>query len=359
MPDTSSTGGAHLTADHCDGPIDFQRFVERVRRQLDADGQHDIPISRQWIDQETPGYRFHLHVPIGAELLLSLKPLENLYRFSDPSVMERHVKDFASALLTLRKVERKLIKYSRDMRRAAADVITDARAQGLDLLLVDVGFKPTYASHLTYASLQDSLSHILAVVKVRQTSGCLRPELTEIVIEEPEDVIHELEEVIEEQRARQGRLAQLDAIGADLVVDAITLDLLRAHVPDVEEVLREAWRNEGVSVPVVLEGHDTWLRLMTINGTVESSLDLKDVFWSEGHVHLLGVNAENGLDLVGKTLVGKVKHPVLSSYKVVHIDRSFTGSGGSDGYQLDQSKSFLFNADTGRIWPNAELLREA
>lgn len=347
MPETYVAGDADDTATN-------RRFIALVRAKLDADGHHDIPVSRQWIDEDDSESSFLLKVPVGSDLFVPLKARHSWFPSTEDVEFLDQAVHFAQALVTLRQAERMLVKYASDVRRAAAKVIAEARANGLDVLLADVGFRPTYAWHLTGRDWKEAASHILANVSVRHTSFYLQPSTSRSYVEEPEHVAEALKDILDEQRARQGRLAELEQVGADLVLDAITHDLLRMHVPDLEEVLRHVWKRQSISIPIRVDGQTTQLCLTTSNGTLESSVKLDGAYWNGEHVWLIDENIEDGLDLVGKTLASKVKHPAFARRTVVHIDRSPPHIDRRDLYFLDMSPTFLFDADTGRIWQEEE-----
>ena len=351
MPNNNATDAAATDVDPAPvHPVTNRRFIELVRAKLDADGHCDIPISRQWIDEDTPGEPFLLNVPVGSGLTVPLKPRHDLFDVREESQFLNQADHFAVALVTLQRAERMLVKYAADVRREAAKSIAKARAEGLDVLLADVGFKPTYAWHLTGNSWKESAYHILADVTVRHTSFYLQPTTSQVYVEEPEHVTKELADIFAEQRERQELLAELDAVGADAIIDAVTLNLLRTHAVDVEEVLRQVCKKQHVAIPVQLDGYETRLCLISSHGKIESSMMFDGAFWNGEHVWLTGENIEDGLDLIGKTLAGKVKHPVIASRTVVHIDHRPAEFNRQDLYNLDMSPTFLFDADTGRIW---------
>lgn len=334
-----------------DSTMSNRRIIELVRASLDQMGHQDIAVDRQWIDEDTPGEPFLLNVPVGADLIVPLRALSGFLEVGANERMSDYVRHFAGALVNLRRAERMLGKYSRDVRRAALRAITDARADGLDVQLAGVGFKPTYAWHLSGSSWKDAASHVLAVVEVRCTSFYLQPEVARIIVEEPEDVAHELETLLDEQRERQARLVELGAAGADLVIDGITLDLLRMHVSDVAGALREVWRRQHLSLPIQIDGFDTNLSLITSDGSLESGLQTPEAYWNGRYLWMTGKDPENGLDLVGKTLAGRVSDPTLSSRPLVRIERADGRPQWRDLFHFDMSDRYLFDADTGRIWP--------
>lgn len=351
MPSITATDHAPAADPAEAASMTNREFVALVRARLDEAGHRDIAIERSWIDTDTPGDPFLLNVPVGPEFVVPLRAVEGFVRVSDPLVVARHVEHFAAALVTLRRAERTLVKYASEVRRAAAKAIAEARSEGLDILLSNVAFAPTYAWLLTGSDWKHAASHVLAEVCVRHTSFCLRPEISSVVVEEAGDVAYGLESILDDERELQGRLAYLDGLGADLIVDAITLDLLRTHVVDVEHALRDVWSKQHVSIPIKVQGFETQLSLSSNNGSVESAMILPEAVWNGEMLWLKGDAVETGLDRVGKTLEGLVSHPALACRKVVHIEQRPAEIGIPDRYYLDLSERFLFDADTGRIWP--------
>ena len=328
-----------------------RRFIALVRAELDAIGHADIPVSRQWVDEDTPGYEFLLNVPLGAELVVPLEPLSDFMNADSDEAIKSHVGYFVKALVNLRLAEKELEKYVGDVRRAAVKEIAAARAEGLDLLLVGVGFKPTCADHLSGSSWKDAALYLLAEITIRNTSFYLRPETTEIWVEEPGDVVREMVDLRNEQRERQKRLAELEARSADLEVDQITLDLLAAHKLDVGEVLRDVWKRQCVSLKVEHLGRETYLSLVSGHGKVTASIVLEDAIWNGEHLCLLGdEDLKDHKVLIGKSLGALVRHPVFGSRPIVDIIRRHI-----DYIVFDLSDKILFDAEAGQIRREARL----
>lgn len=327
-----------------------REFVAIVRAKLDAAGHRDIAIERSWIDEHVPGYNFLLNVPVGTEFVLPLKAMEGM--FNKPAAdVEWEVGHFVAALVNLQKAERMLIKYGRDVRRAANEQIALAREEGLELQLDNVGFKPTYAYHLSGKEWKDAAYHVLAAVKVRHTSFYLQPEVSEIWVEEAADVAEELRDIRGEQAERQARIRELEALGADLEVDAITLEILSEHGLVAEEVLRSVWKKQCLNLKVEHLGREATLSLVTWDGRVSSSLHLEDAYWNGEHLWLLGDENVRGHEgLMGKCLGDLVQHPVFTSRPIVKV-MNVHGERGRDLFFFDMAQTSLFDADTGRIWP--------
>lgn len=323
------------------------QFVAAIRTELDAAGHQDIGISRQWIDEDTPGYAYLVHVPVGAALTVPLKVMEGFFRAKNEDDLNWHAREFAMALANLKRAEKMLEKYARDIRKAAVVEIAAARAVGLDILLDDVGFKPAYAYHLTGKDWKDAAFHILASVKVRHTSFFLRPTVSELWIEEPADFAKELADIREEQRERQNRIAEMDALGADLVVDQITLDLLAAHGLDAEEVLSAVWKKQCVNLTVDHLGRETSLSLISSGGYVTASILLQDAIWNGEHLWFTGEeHMKDHKQLIGKTVGDLVRHPVFTSRPIVDVLNRH-----ADHVVFDLSDKVMFDADSGRLWP--------
>ena len=326
-------------------------FVDAVRAELAAAGRPDIAFERAWFDEDTPGYRLLVHAPIGTELTIPLRVMECYFDMRTPYDLKRNAMEFAKALVNLKLAEAMLLKYARDIRRAANAVVAAARADGLDVLLQKVGFKPTFAYHLTWENWKDAAHHVLAEVTMCHTSFYLRPTTSTTWVEEPPQVEEELRSILEDQRTRQDRVIELEAQRADLVVDAITLDLLEAHGLDAIEVLTQVWNEQCVNLRVDYLGSASTLSLVTGDGKVTASARLLngnwngEVFWFEG--------PERDADhwhLVGKSLGDLFPHPVFTARPIVSVE-----SRQLDLISFDLSDKLLFDADTGKLWREERL----
>lgn len=325
-------------------------FVALVRAELAAAGRPEIAIQRNWIDEDEPGEPFLLHVPVGTELSVPVRARHDFLRARTVEDVKRNAVEFAKALINLRSAEAALVRYARDVRKAANAAIAAARADGLDVLLDRVGFKPTYASHLSYSDWKDAASHVLANVTVLHTSFFLRPDTADVYVEEPADVAEELQIVLEDQRERQDRLAEMEALGADLIVDQITLDLLAAHGINAEDALHQVWRNQHAGFKVSHLGHDTTLSLISSEGRVTASIALYDAIWNGEHLWLTQDRASDYGNFVGKTLGNLVPHPVFKSRRIAAVENRHI-----DHFSFDLSDKSLFDGDTGRIWREERL----
>ena len=320
-------------------------FVALVRAELAAAGRPDVAIERNWIDEDQPGEPFLLHVPVGTELSIPLRADNDLFPACTDEDRQRHAVAFAKALINLRSAEAILTKYARDVRKAANAAVAAARSDGLDILLDRVGFKQTYAFALTDESWKDAAFHILAEVTFRHTSFYLRPKTSSVDVEEPADVVKELESILEEQRERQDRLAEMEAIGADLIVDQITLDLLAAHGIGAQDALHQVWKNQHARFKVSYLGRETTLSLGSSEGMVTASISLHDAYWNGENPELTEDLTADYSDLAGKTLGNLVPHPVFKSRRVQALENQHICL-----ISFDLSEKSLFDGDTGRIW---------
>lgn len=324
----------------------YRQFVALVRSALDAAGRADVVLDRQWFDEDTPEHQLLVHVPVGPALTVPLALLDSFFLVTSDEDLQWHANEFALALANLKQAEKMLEKYARDVRTAAVAAIATARADGLDILLDGVGFKPTYAHHLTGRDWKDAALRVLAEIKVKRTSFFLRPEVTALIIEEPTDVPGELASILEEQRERQIRLVELDALGADLVVDSLTLDLLAAHNVDAVATLAEVWKRQRVNMTVEHLEREASLSLVGFEGTVEATLVLDEAIWNGRHLWLRdeAIASGNG-GLAGKSLGDLVKHPVFTSRPIVSVEPRHL-----DHFTFDLSDHAYFDAESGRIW---------
>lgn len=83
------------------------------------------------------------------------------------------------------------------VRKAAQAAIATANADGGNLTLVAVGLKETRAYHLTHPSRVETISHILATMRIQKIDKGQATRTHEMIIKEPEDVANELEETID------------------------------------------------------------------------------------------------------------------------------------------------------------------
>lgn len=321
-------------------------FVSAVRTELASAGHPDIAFKRSWFDEDEPGYRLLVHVPVGTEMTIPLRAMDRYFDMRTRDELERNATEFAKALVNLKLAEGMLLRYARDVRRSANRAVAAARADGLDVLLDRVGFKPTYAYHLTWDKWRDAASHVLAEVTIRHTSFYFQPTTSTICVEEPADVEEELRDVLREQRTNQSRIVELDAAGADLTVDALTLDLLEAHGLDATEVLTQVWKEQCVNLKVEHRGNPLSLSLVSGDGRVSASLQLPGAHWNGEHLWFTDDRRDaDHQHLLGNSLGDLMPHPVFSARPIVAVENRHI-----DHISFDLSDKLLFNADTGRLW---------
>ena len=326
-------------------------FIAMVRAELTTMGRTDVTIERSWIDEDEPGCPFLIRVPVGTELTLPLKAMDGFFHTRTDKDRKWYAVEFAKALANLKSAEPMLIKYARDVRRAANAAVAAAREDGLDIQLADVGFKPTYAYHLTDKAWKEAALNVLAAVTIRHTSFYLRPTTSNLWVEEPADVFKEMKEICNEQRTRQARVADMDALGADLIVDQITLDLLAAHGLDAGEVLERVWKTQCVNLKVQHDGKDVSLSLISFDGVTTASIMLEDAIWNGEHLWFCGdEHMKDHKHLIGKSVGDLVRHPVFASRPIVDVVHRL-----ADHVVYDLSDKVMFDADTGRLWREERL----
>ncbi|TPG40569.1 hypothetical protein EAH79_11790 [Sphingomonas koreensis] len=322
-----------------------RQFVAAVHSELATMGRPDIPFERSWFDENALGDRLLVHVPVGSELTVPLKVMDRFFDMQTTEDLKCNASEFAKALVNLKLAEAMLLTYARAVRLSANAVVADAREQGLDVLLDRVGLKPTYAYHLTGKSWKEAAYHVLAAVTIRHTSFYLRPHTSTVWVEKPAQVAEELSHVLREQRERQDRASELDAMRADLIVDAITLDLLEAHGIDAIEVLTRVWKEQCVNLTVDYLGTDVSLSITSSAGEASASILLPEAFWNGEHLWFRGdEQEEDHKHLIGRSLGVLVPHPAFTSRPVVDVFREHT-----DHVVFDLSDKVMFDADTGRL----------
>ncbi|RSU46920.1 hypothetical protein [Sphingobium yanoikuyae] len=302
-------------------PFTNRMFIAAIRSKLDAAGYTDIPVHRQWIDEDEPGYPFLLRVPVGPELTLPLKTMERFHDDRSAESLERNASEFVMALVNIHKAQKMLLKYAADVKKEAVAQIVAAREVGLDVQVASIGFKPTYAFHMAGADWKDAAFHVLAEVIIRHTSFYLQPETSQLWVEETTDIAGELADILEEQRARQDRLKELDALDADLLVDQISIDLLEAHGVDVAATLTKAWKEQCVNLNVEYDGKPATLSIITSNGVVNSSFQFGELCWNGEYLWFHGELGETDYSgLLHKSIGDVAGHPVFASRPIVRVD---------------------------------------
>jgi len=330
-----------------DYPI--RKLFALVRAGLDSAGRQDIPFEQSWVNDEREGYLFTIDMPVGPDLVLPLVPLERMVEVVDHEQIERFATSLVRSAINMKRAEKMIGRYVNAVARAARREIEAARASGLDVLLERVGLKPTYSWHLAHSDWKEAAAHALAQVNIRNTSFYLRPEITSVIIEEPDDVAYELSQVFEDQRERQSQLQRLQELGADLEVDSVTVDLLRVHGFSITETLREVHRSQCVNLPESDGDPAGRLSITSSSGSANASLVLKDAIWNGSVLWFVDEVDRDWLRArVGGTLGERINHPVLASLEVAEIERLDTEHRPMIRFKA--ADQLLFDAETGRLW---------
>jgi hypothetical protein len=346
---TARNRGMSMEETQTFNPYPFRDLFGRVRAGLDAAGRHEIAFDLLWVNDDRKGYPFTIDVPVGVEFVVPLRPLESMLTQSDG--LDRFADALVPAMINIRRAEKTLVRYGEAIRRAAKREIRAARDAGHDVLLERVNFKPTYAWHLTQEDWKNAASYILAQVDVRNTSSHLRPEITSIVVEEPEHMGRELASVLEKQLEHQGALEAMRDRGADLVVDAITVDLLRVHGFDIAETLRQVWKRQCVNLKVAGVDDRIGLSITSSRGRVSSCTGVGDAYWNGEQLWFAqGVDMEELSQAEGKCLSTLASHPTFAALKVARVERS--GDRPPLIHFQPPGPDLLFDASTGRVWPD-------
>lgn len=328
-----------------------RNFINQIRAELAAAGRSDVPVERSWIGEDDTGLSFVLRVPVGTDAVVPLRSRNEADDIDIAAKRGRHAAYFAEALINLDAAEKMLVEYAGDIRRSASAAIEAARANGLDIQLERVGFRPVSASRLTGTDWKTAADHVLAAVTLRVLGSHLRPTETTFWVEEGADVAAGMKGILEEQRALQDRAAELESMGADFVVDQITLDILAAHGLEAGEVLLGMRNVPSSAVTVQHEGQDLTLSLMNHQGAVSIFMAMRDAVWNGSYLWLLGdEEKKDHKHLVGKSLGDLVRHPAFASRPVAEVDRHHV-----DHVHFDLSDKVLFDADSGRLWRDEKL----
>lgn len=341
-----------MTDDKTALQLSTREFIDRLRSELAAAGRPDIKVQRNWLQRDEAGDRFALYVPVGAEAVVPLCLPHEADEAAMSAAQGEHAAVFAKALINVNAAEKRLGKYLGEIRQAASAAVEAARINGLDIKLEKVGFYPVSALHLTGRNCNAAADYVLAAVTVRHLAHHLRPDETTFRVEEAADVAREMDGVLEDQRERQDRLADLEAAKADLVVDQITLDLLEAHEIDPAVILAKLSEQPSSTIIVQHDGRDLPLLLMNYLGEATITVAMQDAVWNGEYLWFLGdEEMKDHKHLVGKSLGALVRHPVFASRAITKVERGYT-----DHIHFDLSDKMLFDADTGRFWRDRKLV---
>lgn len=330
-----------------------RKFVDDIRQNLDELGNADIMLRPSWLIERDKGDPFSLEVPVGPDLVVSLRPRHIEGKEAASEIWVREAETFSSALVTLKAGENTLVSYADEMRDAAVDEVRKAQADGLDIRLAGIGFKPAYAHTLDRTDREDALNYIIAEVKLEVTSYDLKREIVSLTLDEPEDVVSAIQEHANVQRERQCREDELHDCGADLEISDIGIDILRLAGRRPEQILADLHRRG--SEDIVLEG-GIRIGVMQDSGLVEVSLETEEIYWN-GKVLQIRKKSEidHAEDLPARPLSELITDRVFAGRPVSHI----TNHGEGDTvYYFDETR-FYFDASAMRIWDKNEERRKA
>jgi len=177
---------------------EIQQIVEIVNTQLIDGGHQDLTIEAGDFQLEpssipNPASDLQLKFTLGPDLHVNVAPI---YLLDSPHQLESFANDLTKALVNLNQARKFLIRYHRSVRAAANRAVRSARGSGYRIKLVEVALKRTYAFHLTYTKWREAVSHVLATIDLEILRAKGEPDEHYLVIEEPQDVAHEVENVL-------------------------------------------------------------------------------------------------------------------------------------------------------------------
>lgn len=174
-------------------------LIKRVNRKLDKMGRPDLHIARDNFgfqdldDGESELQYIYLRFSVEAGLDVDITAITDSR--SEDCWLADFARDLAGALPKLDQARKFLIRYQRSVRAAAKRAAKQMNTEAVRLDVVSVGFKPVYAFHLNYEGWRDAASHVLAQVNVRKTKIVVEDDYA--IVEEPEDVADELQNLID------------------------------------------------------------------------------------------------------------------------------------------------------------------
>lgn len=328
-------------------------FVDNIRRELVGGGHSHIMLRPAWLKEHGTEDRFSLEVPIGPELVVSLRPRHIRDRETSQATWDREAKAFAAAMVTLSEGEGRLISYADQVRVAAIREVEKAQTSGLDIRLAGIAFKPIYANVLHGTDREEALDRIVAEVKLEVTSYTLEREVERFTADEPEDVASEMQDYLDDQRERQTREDELHQCRADLEISDIGMDVLRLTGKRPEEILAEFFKGGPQSI-VLDDG--TKIGLRQDARYVEVSLETEELYWN-GKVLWLRkpTTVEDGVTSTPTPLSQSITDRIFASRPVAQIARL---GDGNTAYSFDETR-FHFDAVEMRIWNKDQGRRKA
>ncbi len=334
-----------------------RRFAVVVRQVLNEIGHSDIRFEARWLHTEFDNDKIVFIVPINTQfsvpLIVSEKP-EHEWHDCQRKEFAGYV---AHALVNLSKASKRLTKYQRQLTISAIANIQKARDKGLELQFEKMAFNPITASHISGCSWQEAEANVIGVMFVSHTNDTLRPSISPYRVNDDRDIGRALEALCEKQGELEKISADLDAMNADLIVDTITLDIMRAEGLEPVEVLREllasekgtlTFRNDERSVLAIsMDQGRASVLLITSNAVWNGK-----VLWLTDESGMAIMTAGNSSfdDLaIGKTLASHVDYPAFTSRPISGVGRS----GYYIDFELDGAN--LFDAYTGTFRLRNEL----
>ncbi len=334
-----------------------RRFAVVVRQVLNKIGHSDIRFEASWLNTEFDNGRIVFTVPINAQfsvpLIVSEKP-EHEWSDYQRKAFAGYV---AHALVNLSKASKRLAKHQRQLTNSAIAIIEEARDNGLDLQLEKMAFYPIPAFHISQCSWKEVDDNATRVMFVSHTDDTLRPSVFPYRVNNDRDIGRALQAICENQGELEKMSADLDAMNADLIVDTITLDIMRAEGLEPVEVLREllasekgtlTFRNDERSVLAISLDQGRASVLLTTSNAVWNG----KVLWLTDEAGMAIMTAGNSSfdDLaIGKTLASHVDYPAFTSRPISGVGRS----GYLIDFELDGAN--LFDAYTGTFRLRNEL----
>lgn len=177
---------------------EIQQIVEIVNTQLIDGGHQGLTIQAGDFQLEpssipNPESDLQLQYTLSPDLHVNIAPI---FLLDSPDQLESFAHDLAKALVNLNQARKFLIRYHRSVRAAANKAVKSARESGYRIRLVEVALKRTYAFHLTNSKWREAVSYVLAMIHLEILRAKGEPDEHYLVIENPEDVAHEIESVL-------------------------------------------------------------------------------------------------------------------------------------------------------------------
>ncbi|HEY0027360.1 MAG TPA: hypothetical protein VGC35_05780 [Allosphingosinicella sp.] len=178
-------------------PISFDELSAKSSRQqmLSNVGRADLSVSRNdfhLFESTRPDASSDLFFKfrVTNDLPLEIAPVFGL---QTDDTINGFGSDLAKAIMNLNPGRETVTRYHQAVGAAAIEAVEEQRGSGDDIKLAGVGLKYTCAFYLAHSNWREAVNFVLATIDLDITGPNGKPDRTQIVVQEPEEVAEEIE----------------------------------------------------------------------------------------------------------------------------------------------------------------------